>query len=380
MALVSEKGQVSLVADWPLTNAATAAASSTTEVIDASAEKVAYVGNVWHPTIKTGTINIRKIHFRTGTVTLNAASQIRVSLQDLSLTAGPPFQPDGVQDQFFDFKTATTVLTANAWQNTGSLSADRPVNLASDSAGDTNSRRLAVVFEYQVFTAADTVVFTGAQTGLNLGNIAGVLLNTGAWAAVGNRSPIVAFECDDGTFAFLGDALVYSGGGTASVSSTGAIRRGGLKFKVPTARTLERIALAFTIPNGSDGRLVLYDSDGTTELRSIDIDNDDVRAAASAAYFDLVIEPVTLLAETYYRLAFVGGTATAATVQYLDVNAAGLMDGFVLGQDAHWTQHDGTSWADTTTRRPVFGLGFGAFDNGAAGLLVHPGMTGGIRG
>jgi hypothetical protein len=383
MALVYETGQIGLLADWPLNNTI-AAPGVGSEVIDATGEKFGFIGNVWHPTIKTGTINIRKVHFRCSAVTLNAASEIRVSLQNVSGTAGPVYQPDGVQDQFYDFKTATTALTANAWNTTGALSGDRAVNLASDSRGDTDSRRLAVVFEFQVFTAADTVQVNGATTSSNLAQMGGVLLNTGSWTIVSNRSPMVAFECDDGSYAFMGGALPFSATSSVSVSSTAAVRRAGVKFQVPTTRTLDRVAMTAVIPNSCDGRFVLYDSDGTTELRSIDIDNDDVRSVSTTAYIDLVWEPVTLLANTYYRMAFVGGTATSASIHYMDVNAAGIMDGFVLGQDAHWTEADSAgTWTDTTTRRPVFGLGFGAYDNGAGGsggLMVHPGMNGGIRG
>src|SRR5207253_746752 len=104
-----------------------APAYGTDALIDAAGEKVAFIGNLWHPTVKTGTINIRKVHFRCGAVTLNAASELRVSLQTVSSTVGPPYQPDGVQDEFYDFKTATTAITANAWNSTGNLSADRVV-------------------------------------------------------------------------------------------------------------------------------------------------------------------------------------------------------------------------------------------------------------
>lgn len=382
MALVYEKGQPALISDYFIGSTG-AAIGLIGDLIDAAGEKVAVIGNVWHPTQKTGTINIRKIGFRAGGTTLNAASEIRVSLQNVSQTVGPPYQPDGVQDQFYDFKTATTAITPSSWNSTGNLSADRVVNLASDSATDANPRRLAVVFEFQVFTAADSLNIVNLVPPQMLSGMGGVVVNVGSWAQNANRYGLIAFECDDGSFAFLSGAVPIATNGTVAVSSTGAIRRAGLRFRVPTVRTLDRVALTFTTPNNCDGRLVLYDGDGTTELRSIDLDNDDCRSTTNALYIDLPFEPVTLAAGTWYRLAFVGGTATAAAVQYVDVAAAALMDGLVLGQDAHWTQHDGTSWAETTIRRPTFGLGFGAFDDGISaggGLLVNPGMTGGIRG
>jgi hypothetical protein len=366
MALVKEIGQVALKADWVMTaTAATPAFSSS--VIDASTEKIAFVGTVWHPTVKTGTINIRKVLFRTGTVTINAASEIRVSLQTVSATAGPPYQPDGVQDQFYDFKTATATLASVAWQSTGNLSADRAVDLSADSTTDANSRRLAVVFEYQVFTASDVVNIAAMNVGNQLSSMMGCLLDTGSWAIVSNNMPNVAFECDDGTFAFISGGYSFASVSTASVSSTGAIRRAGVKFQVPSARTLDRVALSVTVPNNCDGRVVIYDSDGTTELRSIDVDNDTVRSSLLLGHMDLTFEPVTLTANTYYRMVWLGSTSTAATIPYLETASVALMDGLVFGRDAHWTEYDGASWTETTTRRPVFGLGFGSYDDGLSG-------------
>ena len=99
---------------------------------------------------------------------------------------------------------------------------------------------------------------------------------------------------------------------------------------------------------------------------SVDIDNDAVLTQGSAYMMEVAFEPITLSAATNYRLAFVGTSTTNTTVYYGDVNAAGYMDGFILGQNAHWTQHDGTSWSQTTTRRPQFGLGYSAFHDGAS--------------
>jgi hypothetical protein len=333
-------------------------------IIDASTEKIALVGNVWHPTIRTGTINLRKVLFRTGAVSLGANSEIRVSLQNVSLTAGPPFQPDGVQDQFYDFKTATAVLAANTWQSTGNLSADRAVDLAAVSAGTANSRRLAVVIEYQAFTAADSVIISATPADAADLSMSGVELFTGSWAVL-VRNANLAFECDDGSFAFLSNSSPLSAITSVAVNSTGAIRRAGVKFRFPVSRMIDRIAMTITAPNNCDGRLVLYAADGTTELASVDMDNDDMRGTG-VTLMDVPIVPVLQPANTYFRLAFVGGTSTASAISVVDVSTAALMDGLVFGQDAFYTQHDGSAWADTTTRRPQFGIGTCGVDTGLA--------------
>lgn len=367
--LVNEYGLTSLAYDPGVGNGATPPAFGTNAVIDASTEKAAIVGCVWHPTVKTGTINIRKVHFRCGAVSINAASTVRVSLQTVSDTAGPPYQPDGTQDQTADISGASMV--ANGWNVTGNLSADRVVDLSSDSLTDSNSRWISVVVEYQTFTAADSVVVSSVVAPTSGAGVGGcMLLNTGSYALLADRISIVALECDDGTFAFLRTSSPWSALSSAAVSSTGAIRRAGVKFQVPTRRTVDSAALMVRVPSGSNGRLVLYSSGGSIELVSIDIDRNAISGFGADRLIEVSFQPVTLEAATDYRFAFVGTSSTAATVYYGEVDSAGLMDGLILGQQAHWTQHDGSGWSDTTTRRPHFALGWGAFQEQGGGIRL----------
>lgn len=371
---------------WHSTVSQTAGAPSISSagLIDASTEKVAMLGYVWHPTVKTGTINIRKVHFMTGTVTFNVASTLRVSLQNVSATAGPPYQPDGTQDQTYDFVGAG--LSSNAWTTTGNLSADRAVSLSAVNLSDANSRLVAVVFEYQTFTAADSININGLSLGSNsppslIGGA--VVTNTGSWAYA-TFLPIIAFECDDGTFAFFENSMPVKTASSTAVASNATARAAGLKFKVPMEMKIDGFGLLLMVPNGCDGSMVLYDSNGTTVLVSIEIDNDAVSGAGSARYAFCRCPPVTLAANTNYRIAFVGSTTTSASVYYMDVNAAGLQDGLIGGQDFMYTERDsGGTWTDTTTRRPVWSIKLSAVHDGVGGggsLMVHPGMGGGCNG
>jgi hypothetical protein len=357
----------------------------TTAVMDASTEKLAIVGCVWHPTVKTGTINIRKVHFRVGALTFNAASTIRVSLQNVSATAGPPYQPDGSQDQIYDFASGAG-LTANAWNATGNLSADRTVSMSATNIADANSRWVAVVFEFQAFTAADSLVLSAMSA--NSGNGAlehliggSMLLNTGSWAIANCQASVVALECDDGSFAFLTGSRPVSAISSATIGSGSAIRAAGMKFRFPMEVQIDAIGLMLTVQNGADGDLILYDSDGTTVLASVAVDNDAVFSTAARVAVGQ-IPAITLAANTYYRLVFVSSTATTATMNYVEVNTAALMDGFVGGQNFHWTQRDsGGTWTDTTTRRPLFamklcsvhdGTGGGGGNTYSRGRIVNP--------
>lgn len=382
-ALTNFLGDGAWLVDRPYVGT-TAPAFATSAIMDASAEKISFLGCIWHPTTKTGTINIRKVHFRCGALTFNILSTIRVSLQNVSLTAGSPYQPDGTQDQTYDFALGVG-LTANAWNSTGNLSADRAVDLSGMSVGSTNSRFVAVVFEYATFTAADSFIASTMSMGNPMDVLMGghTLINTASWALLNASVPVVAFECDDGSFAFMEGAYPIATLSSASVSSTGAIRAAGLKFKFPIELTTDAFSFGVAIPNGCDGDLVLYDTDGTTALVTINVDNDAVSAQSSMRLAVARYLPKTHTANSYYRLVFVGGTVTVATVNYLEVNAAGLMDGLVGGQNWHWTQRDsGGTWADTTTRRPFAGLKLSAVHDGAggggSGVQYRSNMTGNI--
>lgn len=373
-ALTNEPGQVIIQYDSSVLKDNAVQQFSASGVLAASDTKLAFIGSIYHPTVKTGTINIRKVHWRCGAVTFLATSDITVSLQNVSATGGPPYQPDGTQDQ----TAQMTALNANAWNTTGNLSADRAVNLANDSLGDADSRWVAVVFEYATFVVTDSVVISVMSNATTnprgLGNNLLLKAGAGAWAATANRASNVMFECDDGTFAFFEGCTAWVNLASASVASNGAIRRAGVIFQVPTQRKIDRFAMMIAIANGGDGTLTLYDSDGTTVLVSVDIDNDAVIEQGSPFLMEATFAPITLAANTNYYFVFVATTTTATTVYYGEVNAAGHMAGYFLGASATWAQHNGTDWDVTlTSRRPHFGLGFSAFhdgDGGAGGALM----------
>lgn len=338
--------------------------------VDVSNEKFGVVGEVWHPTIKTGTINIRKVHYKTGAIaSFNGASVWRVTVADVSGTAGPPYQPGGGTAQTYSLGAGVSP-TASDWNVTGNLSADRAVDLSAVNWDDANSRWISLAFDFATFNASDSVIMQVINTAAipPFTGLSGAPLNFNgtSWAAINNGS-CVALECDDGSFAFLKNSMPFKSFNNASVSSNGAIQRAGLKFTVSVPCKLETIGFNLLMANGSDGRLVLYDTDGTTELASVKVDNDAVLSQGTGRWHTACIVPVSLTAGVAYRLAYVASNTTASTIYYGDVHLAGLMDGLQGGQAFHWTQHNGTSWADTTTRRPHFYLGFAFFDNGVGG-------------
>jgi hypothetical protein len=127
--------------------------------------------------------------------------------------------------------------------------------------------------------------------------------------------------------------------------------------------------------------LVLYDSDGTTALKTVTIDSDQGRVTTSTTRVARFAD-VTLAANTAYRIAVKPG-GTNVTIYDCTVNSVAILDAFPGGQNFYLTSRtDAGAWTETTTRKPDMGVIITAVDNGASGggLLVHPGMTGGFRG
>jgi hypothetical protein len=131
------------------------AASRDSPAIDTASKKFAFVFRV--PVAG----DIGRVFLKVGSSgALNAASAVRISLQNVSAADG---FPDGVQDQTVD--TTGASVTANAVIG-GLLSAARTV-----AAGDL----LAVVVEYETFTAADT--FNIAEVSTRGGTASADLMN-----------------------------------------------------------------------------------------------------------------------------------------------------------------------------------------------------------
>lgn len=168
--------------------------------IATSTDKHAVCGRVWTPT--RGSKNISRVGFRFGSaITKAGGSGLTLSLQDVSLIAGVPMQPDEVQDQTVAIANGDATFAANTWHRSGALSATRTV-----SPDDL----LAVVVEYDGGgrLGADSVTFScldnlAASPGANFGQFTDGVKTTGTWQTPTRSQPIVALEFDDGTFGGL---------------------------------------------------------------------------------------------------------------------------------------------------------------------------------
>lgn len=370
MALVTVPGGLWIPQRW---GSGVAAFAFTNQLIDASGEKVGYIFRV----PKTGTLD--KFEFRAGTVTVNAASQIRCSFQDPSVTTG---DPDEVQDQFRDI--AGSAMVANGWNVPGLITSDGTDTGVKRSV--TQGDLLAAVIEYQTFTAGDTIQVSAADIGSQTEHLIDdcyVDLKSGAgpsWAKSTGAAPNLGLKYNDGSYAFIGGADAMSELNTNTYNNGSTPDERALRFSLPVPFRLGGCWVRLDLDAVAD--IVLYDSDGTTALATVSLDPDIRQSAAGRNRLVRFASDISLLKDTVYRLSVKPTSVTNISMYDKVVNGAAIMDAYEGGQNFHWSQRtDAGAWTQTTTKRPGIGLFVTALDDGAAaGLLVHPGMTGGMRG
>jgi len=326
-------------------------------LIDATGEKFAITGRVvWSD---RGSHNIHTIGWRAGAITSVGGSGITISLQDASLTAGPPGQPDGTQDQ--TVSVLLSALSASAW-NLNTLGADRTV---------AHGALLSVVWEYDVNgrLGADSLVITNLATQL-VNSFTGHVpaLYTTSWNSTAAIAVLVLVAAD-GTIGTLAGAVPWSAINTHAFNSGSAADELANQFQYPAPVTVEGVSALMTTASAADFSVILYS--GTTALATVAQDNNAfaLRASGNVAwkYFPFAT-PQALAKDTLYRIAFRPDTANNITLYSADVNAAGYLD-LIAGQNFHyWDRVNAGAWAnETTTRWLLIRLHLSQTDDGAGG-------------
>lgn len=341
---------------WPYT--ILASVSGTIFVIDASGEKVASV--IQSPIAG----DVSKIHYRTGT--LAQSYNLRVSLQNVSATDG---YPDGTEDQYVDVAT-DSATDSNVWK-TVTLGSNRTV-----AVGDV----FAVVFAITDFATSDIFRLTSTTNTVAQGNY-GVIAG---YAKTASGIPVMIVEMADGSFMPLMQGHSYFVNTT--LASTSNPVRQGVKFNLPFSCRVRGLCTGATITNGSGAKLVYYGTDGIN-LVSTALPNPydyDLTSTTSGDWTEFWFSSaITLSANTNYYFYLENTTTTAVNHYYWQFPNAASRACSPFGTNFTWvTQHSTNSPTEDTTRIPAFYLLLDGMDFGgsAAGMIVHPGMSGGMRG
>lgn len=348
--------------------------TTTASVIDATGEKVAWVGRVWNKDHTSKDISRVQFLFSGGVVKAGG-SALTVSLQDVNLAAGPPFQPDETQDQTVAIANADASFVSSTWYRTGTFSANRTVAFGE---------ALAVVVEFDGGgrKGADTVSFSNRDTfssrfaGLGVGVVAKA---AGSWTAVGSIIPNILLEFSDGSFGTLDGAVPNISSATITTNSGGTPDERASAFTVPFPCKVDGLWCAISPAAGADFDLVLYQ--GTTQLAAASVDSNAIEASASSKFISVPIAEQALRPGVTYYVAIKPTTANNVTNYTLDVNAAGHFDAWGKGQNFLYTDRtDAGSWSATTTTKHLrIGIRISAIHDGGGLAGLHPieqGITG----
>jgi hypothetical protein len=342
--------------------------------IDASADKVAFVGRVWWADGAT-TKDCRKVHFRLGSVTAGTAT-FRVSLQDITTATGPPMQPDNTPDE--TWTVATSSLTGNAWNSTGNLSADRTMARGS---------MIGIVFDFSAFTSGASIVIGSIRAVENATGAVprqgGALLDTaGSWVLQSNI-PNVRLEASDGTYGFLGYDTPYSAVNTRTFNSGssgagGGLNAGderGLEWTVSHPMTIGGCGLFLTQSAGSDCDVVLYS--GTTALETVTVDANANQNNGNMRWLDVVFASThSFAADDTLRLMVKPTSANNVSIQSVTLNNANDRVAYHGTGGSGNSRVDGGSFGTTdTTELPIIGLHVVGLDDGVGGATTTPLMV-----
>lgn len=328
---------------------------TSTYQMNATGELVALVMRV----PKTGTIT----RFETNIAQVNNAfdNGLRFSFQDVSTSTG---LPDGVVDQF---ATIASGSQTTGWANPGDFDSSRAV---------TKGDLIALVIDNPTFTSSDDIRIASIVMASSVQFPYGINVTS---TKVSGDLPVVALRYDDGTYPQIAPELHGVNLLTkADFQSDTDPDEVGMAFRYPAPVTLNGISFhGITTSAGNSYDIVVYDGDGTSVLDTQTIDGDIVQAAAGPGYYtQLLSAPVSLAANTTYRVVIKAGSSTINTsVYYYTFNSATLMDTIEGGQAFYMTQRvDAGTWKDFNNgtdgyRHPELSLIVTGADDGTNGTV-----------
>lgn len=207
---------------------------------------------------------------------------------------------------------------------------------------------------------------------------------TTSWAKQQGGIVNMGIKYDDGSYEYTGALLLETNVGQ-QFNNTSTPDERGLYFSLPGPFRIYGFWMVADIDNNAD--IILYDSDGSTELTSLSLTSGPRGATATQFYNMPFASPQVLLANTNYRLILKPTSASNIDMRYITLNSslASIMAMWPGGTTVHWTSRtDAGSWTQDTARRPLMGLLCDQMDNGVGGagggLITHPGTSGGMRG
>ena len=346
----------------------------TSALIDATGEKIHHVGRVmWSD---GGTHDITGFIFVAGTIVSAGGSRIDVSLQDVSLTAGPAPRGDAVKDQTAN--VLLSALTGSSWNS---------VTFGAARASVAHLSRIAIVTEFDSGgrLGADSLIMQGLAQGLIRTSEAASLTLEAPAATFTDRQeyPVCALTTgDSGVYGWLLGSFPIISVGMATLSTTTDPDEVGNRVVFTTPCTLIGVRLPLAATNTANFSIIFYD--GTTAVETHAVDANSIPGLSSTTetkwktfYFDT---PITPTVGSTYRVIIRADFTTSLSVQTVGCLSNSYLNAFA-GIDCYYTRRVDAagSWTDFNDTWVVMQFILGKLNDasGGGGGLLRANMSGG---
>lgn len=347
-----------------------AVGSNTVAAMAASTQKIVYFGRVYQKDkwFRNGntTKNLSHVSFSTNTsVCAACTSTVQVDIEGVSVSAGPPGQPDGVilsSGGAVSTLLLSTLGTAAAWK-TGMPNFTTPPAV-------TYGQLIAVVWSFSTYSAGTLNLLGGtgladiASHGPNIATFNGT-----TWAAK-FLVPNITLEFDDGTIGTLSGSMPYvSTANNDTFNSGSSPNEYGMTFSLPFNYQIDALCANVQVASASSTFVVeLTDMNGNVIATTGTIDGHTARATGGTPTIsNFPINVVPLKKNVTYFVGVRPLTANNVTIPSLIVGAANHWDAGHGGAGqsfAFATRNGGVVSAITATKRPDFAVRVSAIDDG----------------
>lgn len=340
----------------------------------ATGDKLAFVGRVdMGVNAQSATKNLQFVEFLPGTIVKAGSSGLTCSYQGLSHTAGgPPTEPDGVQGS--TVAIAMSALASNTWFKTGNFGAVKAVHHGDEIAivleFDGGGRLGADSFKFSCVSASATSALGACGTVVDVATV---------WTAQSQLANVI-LGFDDGTYGTIAGGFPVKSLGTQAFNNGSAATEYGVQFTCVAPCTIDGAWIVLQpASNAADFSIVLYK--GTTAQQTVAVDANTVNSVAGGRLYIVKFTPTAFAVGDVITVSALPGTVNNVTLQSFDVNTAAHLQAYDLGPGLVAANRAGGAWTTVTTRRFQAGFHFCDFaDDTGGGILIHPGMTGGMRG
>lgn len=369
MALVNIGGNGFLYPGWstylPATPVTGIPAFNSGLVLDAAGEMAAYIGHVWFPegpgTVKTVSSAGGAIQFLTGTLTwATAGTTVRVGLQDVSASLGPPAQPDEVWtgEPYKELVQGTDALSADTWTT---------ATISTGSRSIEHGDLIAVVFDMTVRNGADSVIVKGLNIPAQHHRPVGALKTGGTWNTTNTVLPNVVITCDDGTLASIDGSIPVSAVTTRTYNTGSTPDEYGNIIALPFDCEIDE--LYCVVDPDNEFELNLYNEALATpnQLHERVVDPNQV-TSTSARPMTVMLAQHVLAAGTNYAVTIRPTTASSVSTYEFTVSTANHLKFYPGGTNVYKCTRSNDTGAFTvdTTSRILCGLKISKVDDGAA--------------